>query len=79
MDPTSSSVFARVLSPMFSKNDKSFLFSINTFIEDELNSLQTVDQDQFYFGKEKFLIYKQAFSKVNTFCFKFFKLYFKVS
>jgi len=74
MDPTVSSDFSGVISPIFSKNDRSFLYSINNFIEDELRLLQTGDQNQAIFLKEKFLVYKQAFSKVSMFRFDVLKL-----
>ncbi len=73
MDPTVSD-FSRVISPIFSKNDRSFLYSLNNFIEDELRLLQTGDQNQAIFLKEKFLVYKQAFSKVSMFRFDVLKL-----
>ncbi len=74
MDPTVSSDFSGVISPIFSKNDRSFLYSLNNFIEDELRLLQTGDQNQGIFLKEKFLVYKQAFSKVSMFRFDVLKL-----
>jgi len=74
MDPTVSSDFSRVLSPIFSKNERSFLYSLNNFIEDELRLLQTDDQNQAIFLKEKFLVYKQAFSKVSMYRFDVLKL-----
>lgn len=48
-----------VLSPLFNKNDKSFVHSINNFIEQELSVL-----DANVGPREKYLVHKAAFNKV---------------
>ena len=54
-----------VLSPVFNRNDKSFVYSINNFIEQELDIFESNSINSNVALKEKYLIYKQAFSKVN--------------
>ena len=64
-----------VLSPVFNRNDKSFIYNINNFIENELLLLKTDYHKQHVFLlKEKFLVFKQAFSKV----FKKMKFFFLI-
>ena len=53
-----------VLSPVFNKNDKSFVHSINNFIEEELSLLESSSQYSNVGLREKYLIYKAAFNRV---------------
>ncbi len=48
-----------LVSPILSRQDKSFLFLVHSFIEEELSYLTSYD-----LSKERFLIYKQALNKV---------------
>ena len=54
----------QILSPVFNKNDKSFVHNLNNFIEEELELLENGPKNNNVLLKEKYLIYKQAFGKV---------------
>ena len=58
-----------VLSPVFNRTDKSFIFNLNNFIDEELALIESAHTDNNNLLKEKYIIFKQAFNKV---IFKFF-------
>lgn len=57
----------QILSPVFNKNDKSFVHNLNNFIEEELELLENGPKNNNVLLKEKYLIYKQAFGKVVSY------------
>jgi hypothetical protein len=67
-----------VLSPVFNKNDKSFVSNLNNFIDEELLLIDSSNKNNNIILKEKYLIFKQAFNKVitmmNFFIFLFYHL-----
>lgn len=54
----------QILSPVFNKNDKSFVQNLNNFIEEEIELLESGPKNNNLLLREKYLIYKQAFAKV---------------
>ena len=66
-----------VLSPILSQADKSFMYNINNFIQEELRVIESVSSnlDQASVLKEKYQVFKQAFGNVIIFILQFFLNY----
>ena len=53
------------LSPVSNPADKGFVFSVNNFIEEELRLIESNDSNENFLSRERYLVFRQAFSKVN--------------
>jgi len=55
------------LSPVSNPADKGFVYSLNNFIEEELKIIDSSEKNENFLSKERYLVFRQAFSKVISY------------
>lgn len=62
-----SSRSSKNLSPVSNPADKGFVYSLNNFIEEELQIIDSSEKNENFLSKERYLVFRQAFSKVISY------------
>ena len=55
------------LSPISNPSDRSFVYNINNFIEDELRLIDSNENSENFLSRERYLVFRHAFSKVISY------------